>query len=309
MEAWIPITIAAAFCQNIRSAAQKRLHDSLSLTAAASVRFLFALPIGAAYLWGLHHFGAMDLPTMNARFLLYCALGGVCQILFSVFLLWMFSFRNFAVGTTFAKLEVPMVALFGALLLGDSLNPLAWLAVALSACGVIALSAPRIKRARRVDSMRETMQAVMREMLRKPTAIGLGAAAWLGASVVFFRGAALSLNHPRASMAAAFALLVALCIQTALLLSWLALREPAQCKRIARHWRLCSAVGVAGALASIGWFSAFTMQNAAHVRALGQIELLFAFVAATLFFKERVRRIEILGIALVAGGVIVIALA
>ena len=305
MEAWIPITIAAAFCQNIRSAAQKRLHDSLSLTAAAAVRFLFALPIGAAYLWGLHHFGAIALPTINAQFLLYCALGGVCQILFSVFLLWMFSFRNFAVGTTFAKLEVPMVALFGALLLGDSLNQLAWLAVALSACGVIALSAPRIKRARRVDSMREMMQA----MMQKPTAIGLGAAAWLGASVVFFRGAALSLNHPRASMAAAFALLVALCIQTALLLSWIALREPAQCKRIARHWRLCSAVGVAGGLASIGWFSAFTMQNAAHVRALGQIELLFAFVAATLFFKERVRRIEILGIALVAGGVIVIAVA
>ena len=203
-----------------------------------------------------------------------------------------------------------MVALFGALLLGDSLNPLAWLAVALSAFGVIALSAPRIHHARRVDSMREMMQAVMREMMRKPTAIGLGAAAWLGASVVFFRGAALSLNHPR-GIDGRGVCVVGRAMHTNRVV--VKLDCPARTRRNANasrgigdyaaqsasraHWR--QSVGSAH----------LRMQNDAHVRALGQIELLFAFVAATLFYKERVRRIEILGIALVAGGVMVIALA
>ena len=60
---------------------------------------------------------------------------------------------------------------------------------------------------------------------------------------------------------------------------------------------LALAVGVAGVFASIAWFTAFTMENAAHVRALGQIELVFTFIASVFIFRERTNPVEVLGIA------------
>ena len=51
MELWIPITIAAAFLQNLRSALQKHLKGRLSTVGAAYARFLYAWPfeIGRAH--------------------------------------------------------------------------------------------------------------------------------------------------------------------------------------------------------------------------------------------------------------------
>jgi len=299
LEIWIPITVAAAFLQNIRSALQKHLQGRLSVSGAAYSRFVYALPVAAVYLWGLRALG-LPLPTPNAKFFLYCLLGGVCQILFTVFLLWMFSFRSFAVGTTFSKLEVIMVALLGAVLLGDSLNAFAVAAIVISAAGVVALSAAQSDL---------TLGALRRGLTRKSTAIGLVCAAWLGASAVFFRGASLSLGHDNFAVAAAYALFVSVSIQTVLFGVVIACKEPGELGRVARNWRRAGAAGLAGALASICWFTAFTLHNAAHVRALGQVELLFTFIATTLFFKEKVTPVEGAGIALVVGGIVLLVVA
>jgi uncharacterized membrane protein len=51
-----------------------------------------------------------------------------------------------------------------------------------------------------------------------------------------------------------------------------------------------------------------TIQNAAYVRALGQIELVFTFIASTLFFRERTSPVELLGILLVISGILVLVL-
>jgi len=59
-------------------------------------------------------------------------------------------------------------------------------------------------------------------------------------------------------------------------------------------------------LASIGWFTAMTLENAAYVRGLGQIELVFTFVASYLFFGERASRREIVGILLVVMGILLL---
>ena len=49
MEAWIPITIAAAFCQNLRSVLQKQLTGKLSVGGATATRFFFAMPFAIVY--------------------------------------------------------------------------------------------------------------------------------------------------------------------------------------------------------------------------------------------------------------------
>ena len=51
-----------------------------------------------------------------------------------------------------------------------------------------------------------------------------------------------------------------------------------------------------------------TIQNAAYVRALGQIELVFTFLASALIFRERSNRFEITGIVLVIAGILALLL-
>ena len=299
MELWIPLTIAAAFFQNLRSAMQKQLKGKLSTLGAGYVRFLYAGPVALIYCIAIVFYESSPWPNFGPPFLIYALLGGICQIMFTVFLLWLFSFHNFAVGTTLSKLETIMVAIFGLLLLGDELTFVVILAIAISSIGLIVISAGQEKL---------SLVNLWRGLWRAPTLIGLICAAWLGGSVVLFRAASLSLNHDSYLLSASFTLLTVLVIQIVIMGTLIAIREPDQWRRILQHWRPAALVGLSGGLASIGWFSAFTLQNATYVRALGQIELVFTFIATLLFFREKVAAAEIAGIILIAAGIILVLL-
>ena len=296
---WIPLTVAAAFLQNLRSALQKALKGRLSTTGAAYARFVYALPFGLLYLWVLAEPVGYKLPPINTEFLLWCLAGSLSQILFTVVLLWMFTFRSFAVGTTFSKLEVVLIAAMGALLLGDTVGPWAIVAIAIGAVGTIVLAMTETKL---------TLGGLARGLFEKATLVGLLCAALLGGSVVFFRGAALSLNGPDIIVAAAYALAIALVMQTVLMGAWFLAFDRDQLQAVFREWRRALPVGVVGMLGSVCWFTAFTLQNAAYVRALGQIELLFTFVASIFFFGEKIARSELLGILLIVTAILMILL-
>jgi drug/metabolite transporter (DMT)-like permease len=59
-------------------------------------------------------------------------------------------------------------------------------------------------------------------------------------------------------------------------------------------------------LGSACWFMAMTLQNAAYVRALGQVELIFTILVSRFAFREPPTARELAGIALVAGGVVML---
>jgi drug/metabolite transporter (DMT)-like permease len=63
-----------------------------------------------------------------------------------------------------------------------------------------------------------------------------------------------------------------------------------------------------GAAASGGWFTAMTIEPAAHVRTLGLIELLFSYAISRRVFRERLARRELLGIALLALALVIVTL-
>ena len=299
MELWISAAVFAAFMQNVRSALQKHLKGRLTTLGATYVRFLYAAPFAVAYMLGLNLLGGAPLPAPNGAFLAYCALGGLTQIIFTFLLLWLFSFRNFAAGTTFSKTEVVQIAILGFLVLGDALTWASAAAIALAVLGVVVLSAAQTKM---------SLGTLVTSLGEKPTLIGLASGAFLGASVVFYRGAALSLGHNNFVMAAGYTLAVALVFQTIVMGAWLAWKEPATCKAVFVEWRWSVAVGIAGMLASVGWFTAFTLENASYVRAVGQVELIFTFAASIFFFREKTNRKEVLGIVLVAAGIVMLIL-
>jgi drug/metabolite transporter (DMT)-like permease len=298
-ELWVPLTIIAAFFQNLRSALQKHLKSRLSTGGATYVRFFYAWPFAVLYVWGLHSFGSFEIPAANKVFLIYCFLGGLSQIIFTFLLVWLFSFRNFTAGTIYSKTETVQVALLGLVILGDPLSFAAGVAIFISLAGVLALS---------MSETKLTLRNLIASLGEKTTLIGLTCGAFLGASVVLFRGGALSLGGEGFVMQAAFTLAVSVILQTIMMGAYLGLREPGQLKAVIVYWRPSLSVGVAGALASIGWFSAFTLQNAAYVRALGQIELVFTIIVSAVIFREKIKKSEFIGIFFIIAGILILLL-
>ena len=78
--------------------------------------------------------------------------------------------------------------------------------------------------------------------------------------------------------------------------------------RIGRGLGGAVVTGMVGATASFGWFMAMTLQQAAVVKALAQVEMLFTFAASVLFFRERINRAEIAGCLLIVAGILVLLL-
>ena len=80
----------------------------------------------------------------------------------------------------------------------------------------------------------------------------------------------------------------------------------------ARQWaarRVAVWVGLTSLGGSFCWFLAFTLQNAAYVNALGQIEMVFSLLASVLFFREVITRRELLGMALLGLSILLLILA
>ena len=264
---------------------------------AASVRFLYACPFALAWLALLTLGFGLDLPTPSAPFVAWIITGSIAQITFTFLLMWLFSFSNFTVGTALSKTEVIQVVVLEAILLRELISGLATAAVVIATAGVLIMTAGKSKL---------SVVSLASGLRQKSTVIGLACGFFLGLSAVLFRGAALSLEGDSILATSAYTLAVATVFQSIVMLAWLYCREPGQITGTITHWRLCATVGFAGWIASICWFIAFTMTNAAFVRALGQIELLFTFLASVLIFREKVSRKEIVGAMLLVVGIVVL---
>jgi drug/metabolite transporter (DMT)-like permease len=299
VELWVPITIFAAFCQNLRSALQKYLKGRLSTSGATFSRFLYAAPLAGLYVVGLATIAGYRLPQPNGTFLAYAAIGALAQITATALLLYLFGLRNFVVGTTYSKTETVQTAIFGIVILGDPIGLAAIVAILISLAGVIAISFARTHVGAR---------SLLTSLTQKTALIGIASGAFFGISAVSYRGASLSLGGEGFLMQAAFTLACVTVFQTLIMVVYMRLREPGEITRVIQAWKVAGWVGLSGMLGSAGWFTAMTIQNAAYVRALGQIELVFTFAASYFFFHERANRIELAGIALVIGGILLLLL-
>lgn len=297
LELWIPITIAAAFLQNLRSALQKHLKSRLSTAGATYVRFSYGFPLAIIYVMVLHYFAGLAIPEANLRFALFGIFGGIAQILGTALLVYLFSFRNFAVGNTYSKTETVQAAIFGLVILGDVISTSGFIAIIISLIGVLMISVARTTL---------TTRNLLLSWTEKPALIGLASGALFGISAVAYRAASLSLPDVGFTMRAAYTLACVTVLQTLIMTIYIRLREPGQLTQVIKAWRVAGLVGLCGVCASAGWFTAMTIQKVAYVRALGQIELVFTFIVSYVFFKERTNRMEFTGILLIIGGILLL---
>ena len=288
-ELWIPITVAAAFLQNLRSALQKHVKADLGTTGATFVRFGYGFPAALLYVAGLNLWGELPLPRPGLDFAGFATLGGVAQILATAFLVALFGARSFAVATTYSKTETVQAALFGIVILGDHISLGAAIGILISLAGVLVLSRGSLAGA---------------QGRARPVLMGLASGACFAVAAVCYRAASLSLGGEGFLMQAGFTLAFVTVVQTALMAAYMAWREPGALLATLRAWRSAIWVGLSGIAASACWFTAMTLETVAHVRALGQIELIFTLAASALFFGEKLRRSELLGMALVVAGIL-----
>lgn len=288
---WIPVTLWAAFAQTVRNAAQRHLIAELGTLGATLVRFLYGLPYAIFLLWLVWVFTRESPPAMHFAFAGWVTLGALSQTTATALLLRTMQERNFALGVAYSKSEILQVALFAVVFLGDPLTLPALLAVLIGTAGVLLISPPR--------GATFSSRVVL---------LGLGSGTAFAMSVVGYRGAALSLADSSFLMAAAFTLVAAQLISTLALGGWLLVREPAVAHKVLKAWKASQLAGFMGAAASAGWFTAFAIEPAAHVRTLGLIELVFSYAVSLRLFRERLSRTELAGMGLLALGVALITL-
>lgn len=297
MSAWILFTLAAAAMQTVRFMLQKQLRGlGLSTGGATFSRFVFAAPLAAAAAALTLAVTGAGLPLPGARFWAFALVGGLAQIVATFCTVALFGLRNFAVGIAFTKTETVQVALFSALVLGETVSAAGAAAIAVGFVGVLLLS----------KMPGESLRA---GLLGKATALGLVAGGLFGISAIGYRGATVELVPLPYFARAVVTLACVTAAQTLAMALWLHLREPGELARVAAAWRRTVPVGITGMLGSLGWFTAFSLQNAAYVRAVGQVEIVFTLLASALVFRERLRLREGTGIALVVLSLLMIVLA
>ena len=298
---WIALTVWAGFAQTLRNAAQRSISGEAGTLGATLVRFLFGLPFALAYLGVLLLIEDDGLPEINGAFLAWAAEGAIAQIVATALLLRVMAARNFAVGVAYSKTELIQVAVFATVFLDDPTSAITVVAIALATAGVLMLSPP-------VDG-RGRLRGMLDGWTSQAALLGVASGACFALAAVGYRGASLEIRDEAGyTLAASYTLVWAMSIQVVVLGGWLLLRHRPALAAVFRLWRPSIAAGFMGAAASVGWFTAFAIEPASHVRTLGLVELLFSLAAARRFFREILAPIELAGTALLTVALVLIAL-
>lgn len=286
---WAVATVAAAGFQVGRNALQRGMMSDSGPWGATLVRFLFGLPFSLAFTaiaWALSP--QLD-PQFGWDFWWPALSGALAQVIATAALLLAMHHAGFAVGTALQQSSVPLAATVGLIVFGDNLSALGWAGVAVTTLGLAVLVWPR-----RIEGAHHPVLGV---------AYGVLSGLLFGFCLNAFRHAGLRLepHHPWFAAVAAVAIVQA--VQAAGLGLYLALRDRAALVAVLRGWRQSFGAGLFGALASSCWFLALHLAPAAAVRALGVVEMPIAAAAGHRLFREKLHAKQILGVALVAGGV------
>ncbi len=279
---WWVITLLASVGQVARNAMQRDLIGALGAVGAAQVRFLFGLPFACIFLAIVAVTTREPFPPLIAPVAGWAAVGALAQIAATALMLAAMRTRSFVVVTAATKTEPAQVALFAAVALGERLTPMLIFAIALATVGVWLLS-----------GLRSGLGGW------RPLALGVVSATFFAIAAVGFRAAVIRVPGASPLYAASFVLVLGLAFQTPILAVYLTVADRKAMAAILLAWRPSLLAGFTGAAASQLWFLAFALSDAARVRTLALVEVLFAQIVSQRLFKERLSGVEMAGIGMI----------
>ena len=298
---WIPISIFAALMQAMRTAAQKTLNQDMSTMGTTYVRSLFGMPVLIAFLGAATLYTGLGVPTFDWVFLWHTAAAALSQVLATALLIYMFRLRNFAVGTMLTKSDVIMTALVGTAFFSEQLTGTGWIALLVVVGGVLLMLIGKLG----TVAFRASGETVASLLFGRSTQVALVCALLFTLSYLLLREGTRDLGEQHHFLwRAGWTVVVATGMQTICLGIWLAMKQPVVFGQMWRMRRIAAFIGLTSGLGSIGWYSAFALQNASYVRAVGQIEAVFTLTISWLYFREKITALELAGIAVTVGGVL-----
>jgi len=286
---WIFFTLLAAFMQAWRNAFQSQLSKEVKVAGVTLARFIWAGPIAALYLGLLYLWDNVGWPYFTAEFIGFIVGASMMQILATGLMVKLFQQQNFAIGAGLAKSEAIVAAILGTFFFGTHLSLLGWVGVIIGGVAVFLLSAKQ----------------GLRQLSLSTVLLGIASGSAFALTSLWVREASLRLNvgFPHS---AAWVLLLVICLQTLLLVSYLVLKDKETLIALMRRPRLTLQTSTASCFGSIGWFSAMSLQAVPYVKTLGQVEIFFMMLISVFWLKEGIKIKEVLGLVLIAFAAILV---
>lgn len=281
---WMLFTLMAAFMQAWRNAFQKQLSTTVDVYGVTLARFIFALPFAVVYLlWSIQQNPTTQAIDFSHLFWFYIVVAGLSQILATVLMVQLFKQKNYAIGVGLAKSEAILAAMIAVSVLNEQLSLWGWLGVMIGGFAVFLLSKGK-----------GNAQLSFTTLL-----IGLGSGLSFAITSLLVREASLELPQLPYLLRAAWVLFFIIAFQCLIMLFYLGFFSR---KTLVAMWQrigLTFRVSICSFLASLGWFSAMSMQSVALVKTLGQVEILFSLLISMFFFKEKLAKSDHWGLLLV----------
>ena len=244
--------------------------------------------------WLLLDRGA-SIPSPNLLFIIYGIAAGFLQIIATILLIRLFTLRNFAVGSCYIRTEILITAVIGLTVFGELVSGLGWLAMLICVVGLVLITVAKSEK--------------LSDLWNLSAAYGVGAGFAFSLTSLLIRQASLTFGMDDAMFTAALTLAYMIVVQTIMTLVMLLVQNAAEFKVIFRKWKPSLFVGATSVVGSAGWFTAFTLERAAYVKTLGQVEFLLTLAISIFYFKERPNKLELLGMSVLVSGVVLLLLA
>ena len=287
---WVLITILASLSQTLRSVYQKNIIEEVGVVSSAYSRFIFALPFSFLLLvFFVPYDDPIFLQATKLVTLSWLFLASICQILFTVLLIKLFTLRSFAIGIAFSKTEVIQTTIFEILILGFILTSQLFVAILIGFLGVLFISNLKL-----FSSLTE------KKILTKQVIIGVFCGIFLGLSSVLYKASLDNISGVFLYKKVITLSCLALLIQTIVMGSYIFFFSKENLFKLLFIWKKGLPVGFFGCSATFFWFYAFSLTDATYVRAVGQLEIVFSLAISYLFYKEKIKVIEFLGIMLIS---------
>lgn len=292
---WVSAAVLAGLFQSLRSAMQQNHRDQLTVNGAAMVRHLFGLPFVFCITAAVFVAYDVSIDHLGWRFSGYILLTALFQIFGTIALIHSFTDRGYLVGTAFSKTEALQAGVAAGILFGEKLGTLAWTGLLAGVGGVLIVATKG-----RLLSLRELGASI-----RQPAAgYGLAAAGLLAATGLVGKEATEltgTANPLVSSLMTVMAVMIAQCILQG---GWMLRHDRNGLLSVFSGWRASMKIGLVSAVASICWFAAIALAPVALVRIVGQAEVVFTVWLSRVYLKELPTKSEIVGLILVAVGVI-----
>ncbi len=285
---WIALSLLASVFQVFRNSYSKSLKNSFSDSTITAIRFIFGFPFIVIIYFIFNKF-SFNFYWLTQTSLLFVSTGSLFQILGTFFILRCFQFRNFATGVTFSKLEAIFAALISSIFFADPVKKEGLYFIFLAFIGIVFLFSDSIK----LLSLKNKNQL-------KCSIYGLICGICFATSSVLFRHANITLISIDSTILRGInTLFISITLQTIIMIIYLIATNK---KFILQHKKSTliksTAVGFFGISASCCWFIAFGIANAAYVKTVGQIEILFSIIITVIIFKEKIKINEIIAISI-----------